>query len=105
MIEVSKSICICGRCGAKMEMEWDLDPINSYEKEIYINSYEKSMGIATDYESVETIVCQQCGNIIIAKLWAAEYPPGTLEDCAVTFERDDSEGSTVEKPRIEFFDL
>ena len=30
MIEVSKSICICGRCGAKMEMEWDLDPINSY---------------------------------------------------------------------------
>ena len=96
MIVVSRSICTCGRCGRKVEIEWDLDPIDSYEKD---------MGVNTDYESIEKVVCEQCGNVMIAKLWAAEYPPGTLEDCAVTFERDDSEGSTVEKPRIEFFDL
>lgn len=96
MIVVSKSICMCGRCGTKVEIEWDLEPTDSYEKD---------MGINTDYESVQEVLCEGCGNVIEARLWAIEYPPGTLEDSDVFVEKDASEKSVVEKPRIEFFDL
>ena len=96
MILISKSLCICGKCGTKIEIEWDLEPTDSYEKD---------MGINTDYESIEEVVCEECGNVITARLWAIEYPPGTLEDSDVVVEGDEVNKSVVEKPHIEFFDL
>ena len=96
MIVVSNSVCICGRCGTAAEIEWDLEPIDSYEKD---------MGINTEYESMQEALCEKCGNRIEARLLATEYPPGTLENSDVIIDKDESGESRVEKPRIEFFDL
>lgn len=35
MIKIEKSLCHCGKCSARFEVEWDVD---------YISSYERSMG-------------------------------------------------------------
>ncbi len=96
MIIVTKSEGTCGKCGAKLEVEWDLDWVHSYEKDMGLNSY---------YESDVQVVCEKCGNVIAAKLYASEYPEGTLENSKVTIEGDASGKSTLEKPNIEFYDL
>lgn len=96
MILVSKSFCICGRCGKKTEIEWDLEPTYSCEKD---------MGVYTDYESEEEVVCEECGNTIVAMLRVSEYPQGTLERSVVDIQNDETRKSVIEKPHIEFFDL
>lgn len=71
MIIVSKSTVVCGVCGAKSVIEWDLD---------IIDSYKKNMGINSEYLSEITIECEKCGNMISTRLRATEYPEGVLEN-------------------------
>ncbi len=96
MIIISKSPGICGACGSKLEVEWDLD---------LIDYYVKAEGIRNLYESDVDIVCPECGNFISAKLFAAEYPEGVLENSNVIIEKDETQKSQIEKPSIAFFDL
>ena len=55
MILVSKSNGICGGCGEQIEMEWDLD---------LVDSQKKAEGISSNYESCESWRCEVCGNIL-----------------------------------------
>ncbi|MBD5546155.1 MAG: hypothetical protein HDQ97_01915 [Lachnospiraceae bacterium] len=96
MIIIGKSLGTCGSCGAGLEVEWDLDLINDYEKDGRICNF---------YESGVDVVCPKCGNHIEAKLWAIEYPEGVLEDSGVSIRSDESGKSHIEEPLIEFFDL
>lgn len=54
MVLVSKSRGICGGCGKRIEIEWDLDLIDSYRRE---------NGISNIYESYESWECDKCGNV------------------------------------------
>lgn len=96
MIIISKSPGTCGCCGAGLEVEWDLD---------LIDYYEKDGGICNFYESDVDVVCPKCGNHISAKLRAIEYPEGILEDSGVKIRSDESGKSHIEEPSIDFFDL
>lgn len=96
MIIISKSPGTCGTCGANLEVEWDLD---------LIDYYEKDGGICNFYESDVEIVCPKCENHILARLRAIEYPEGVLEDSGVKIKEDGAGRSCIEEPQIEFFDL
>lgn len=96
MIIISKSPGTCGFCGADLEVEWDLD---------LIDFYEKDGGVCNIYQSEVDTICPKCENRILAKLRAIEYPEGVLEDSSVRIMGDESGKSSIEKPQIDFFDL
>ena len=96
MILVSKSKGLCGGCGNEIEIEWDLD---------LIDSCKKAEGVSSNYESCENWECDACGNILKARLWMVEYPEGVVEDCGVDIVEEQEGNSFVEVPDIQLFDL
>lgn len=96
MIIVSNSKVKCGACGLHLEVEWDLD---------LVQSYKQNEEVCCLYESEEKLVCSKCGNTIVAKLFVREYPIGVLDETSVAIMSDDSGKSVIEKPMIEMYDL
>ena len=95
MIFVGESTVTCRKCGTPWKIEWDLD---------WVDSYEKEMGINSTYESERTIICDKCGECFSATLWVSEYPEGVLEEATATVYYDEEERS-IDPPKVEFFDL
>ncbi|MCH5248858.1 MAG: hypothetical protein J1E98_02945 [Lachnospiraceae bacterium] len=96
MFFVSESIRICGKCGTPKKIEWDLDVVDSYEKDLGINNI---------YASEKEIVCEKCGSRILATFRVSEYPEGILEDKEVYINYDEAGGSQIVSPEVEFYDL
>lgn len=98
MVVVEKSLCRCGKCNSSFEVEWELE---------YIDSRERDMGEECVYSGQIDVTCLQCGNVISAQLHVVEFPIGQIE-VREMFGLHDSEGtgnSSVEKPLINCFDL
>ena len=96
MILVSKSNGICGGCGEQIEIEWDLD---------LVDSEKKAEGVSSNYESCESWECAVCGNVVKARLWMIEYPEGVIKECGVEIIEEDRENSFVGLPIIQLYDL
>lgn len=94
---VEDSQCICGNCGNKMIIQWEVE---------FTNSYERQMGAELEYIGDSEEVCSECGNEIFASIQINEYPVGTLEVCQVTRVKDScGTSSIVETPVVYFYDL
>lgn len=98
MVEVKKSICYCGKCGAKFDVEWELE---------VLDVTEAPMGERIEYICDIECECLNCENVISASLYVSEYPVGAVEFAEVRdiTDSEDSDNSTIEIPRIAFFDL
>lgn len=100
MIMISKSQGVCGNCGAIFEVDWDPD---------MLSSYERNMGIESEYCDEEEVICKNCGNHIGARLSFWEYPVGVLSICndieVSETKNDNMHPTIIEKPSIAFYDL
>lgn len=95
MIIVSKSKVRCDKCKEDYDVEWDLE---------LVESTEKQMGYNNLYVSEIVAECPYCGEKMNLELQASEYPEGTLEYMQI---KGDSLHShpMVEEPEIRFYDL
>lgn len=99
MVKISDSVCVCGKCKAKCEMEWEIEDIYTQER---------GMGEENQYACQGNAVCTDCGNEIIAGLEFYEYPVGVLNNMGgITYITDShgTEASEVETPSVHFYDL
>lgn len=98
MVEVKKSNCLCGRCGAGFSIAWELEMMDTPETGLDMGIY---------YYGEAEGICPSCGNKVTASLQAVEKPIGVLEDKPqLTFVGDSFDTGTtqVEEPKIFFFD-
>ena len=99
MIRIDSSKVHCGNCHKTFPGNWELDIIDSHERE---------MGEETEYEGVLEEICPYCGNNISGKLHAYEYPVGNIDEAQIQVEcsdtRDTSQ-SRIDNPQITLFDL
>lgn len=73
MIQLETNIRVkCKSCGYINE----IIPDSFEEKSL---SYERPMGIGTDYTFTTEYICNQCKKNIVVKIYVSEYPANTLE--------------------------
>lgn len=98
MIRIDKSKCRCGKCNEYFDVEWDVD---------YIDSNERNMGEECEYRGENEFECPKCNNIIHGELIVYEYPVGCLNYKKIESVYDSFETgmSEFEEPFIVFYDL
>lgn len=67
----------CENCGMRIPLYMDLE---------CIGSYERRMGPEMEHVAFYDDRCPECGEEIMVKIEAWEYPEGQLNDCYVTME-------------------
>ncbi|WP_155832002.1 hypothetical protein [Butyrivibrio sp. WCD2001] len=94
MVTLDSSQCKCGRCGKILDISWEIDSVDSREK---------NMGSESYYSASTNVICPECGNEINCSIQFVEYPDGVLEVPPKVIEISDDR-SELETPRVSFGD-
>lgn len=98
MVRVKNSDCHCGKCGNTFSIRWDLE---------IVNTTERQMGKEVEYLGETKCTCPDCGNTITGVLSVFEYPTGCLNMKEIKDVTDsyNTADSTISEPAVAFFDL